>query len=95
MQCSNPAVGAGMGAGRDDVAARPAVLGAYDLDSKLKTPLRAFLRTETGGALVLLSAAIAALVWVNATRPPTTRFGGRCSRSTSAVRASRSNFATG
>jgi Na+/H+ antiporter NhaA len=32
---------------------------------KLKTPLRAFLRTETGGASVLLSAAIAALVWVN------------------------------
>ena len=32
---------------------------------KLKTPLREFLRTETGGALVLLSAAIAALVWVN------------------------------
>ena len=32
---------------------------------KLKTPLRAFLRTETGGALVLLFATIAALVWVN------------------------------
>ncbi|HEY6689755.1 MAG TPA: Na+/H+ antiporter NhaA, partial [Rubrobacter sp.] len=32
---------------------------------KLKTPLRAFLRTETGGALVLLLATIAALVWVN------------------------------
>jgi Na+/H+ antiporter NhaA len=32
---------------------------------KLKTPLRAFLRTETCGASVLLSAAIAALVWVN------------------------------
>src|SRR5215208_361513 len=32
---------------------------------KFKTPLREFLRTETGGALVLLSAAIAALVWVN------------------------------
>jgi Na+/H+ antiporter NhaA len=32
---------------------------------KFQTPLRAFLRTETGGALVLLSAAIAALVWVN------------------------------
>ena len=31
----------------------------------LQTPLREFLRTETGGALVLLSAAIAALVWVN------------------------------
>src|SRR5215212_7006695 len=32
---------------------------------KFKTPLREFLRTETSGALVLLSAAIAALVWVN------------------------------
>ena len=32
---------------------------------KLKTPLREFLRTETGGASILLSAAIAALVWVN------------------------------
>src|SRR4051812_49568098 len=32
---------------------------------RFKTPLREFLRTETGGALVLLSAAIAALVWVN------------------------------
>ena len=31
----------------------------------LQTPLRVFLRTETGGALVLLAAAIAALVWVN------------------------------
>src|SRR3712207_4171791 len=31
----------------------------------LQTPLREFLRTESGGALVLLSAAIAALVWVN------------------------------
>jgi Na+/H+ antiporter NhaA len=33
---------------------------------RLETPLRQFLRTETGGALVLLSATIAALVWVNA-----------------------------
>src|SRR5215212_5996511 len=32
---------------------------------KLQTPLREFLRTETGGASILLSAAIAALVWVN------------------------------
>jgi Na+/H+ antiporter NhaA len=31
----------------------------------LQTPLRAFLRTETGGAAVLLAAAAAALVWVN------------------------------
>jgi Na+/H+ antiporter NhaA len=31
----------------------------------LETPLREFLRTETGGAAVLLAAALAALVWVN------------------------------
>jgi Na+/H+ antiporter NhaA len=31
----------------------------------IQTPLRAFLRTETGGAAVLLTAAVAALVWVN------------------------------
>jgi Na+/H+ antiporter NhaA len=31
----------------------------------LETPLRSFLRTETGGAAVLLAAAVAALVWVN------------------------------
>jgi len=30
------------------------------------TPLRAFLRTETGGAAVLLAGAVAALVWANA-----------------------------
>ncbi|HEX4804583.1 MAG TPA: Na+/H+ antiporter NhaA, partial [Conexibacter sp.] len=32
----------------------------------LGTPLRDYLRTETGGALVLLAAALAALVWANA-----------------------------
>src|SRR5205814_3913775 len=31
----------------------------------LETPLRGFLRTETGSAIVLLAAAIAALVWAN------------------------------
>jgi Na+/H+ antiporter NhaA len=31
----------------------------------LQTPLRRFLRTETGGAAILLAAAIGALVWVN------------------------------
>ena len=31
----------------------------------LQTPLREFLRTETGGAAVLLAATLAALVWVN------------------------------
>jgi Na+/H+ antiporter NhaA len=32
----------------------------------LQTPLRAFLRTETGSAAVLLAAAVAAVVWANA-----------------------------
>src|SRR5438034_2868546 len=31
----------------------------------VQTPLREFLRTETGGAAVLLAAAVAALIWVN------------------------------
>ncbi|HEY6584504.1 MAG TPA: Na+/H+ antiporter NhaA, partial [Gaiellaceae bacterium] len=31
----------------------------------IQTPLRQFLQTETGGAAVLLAAAVAALVWVN------------------------------
>jgi Na+/H+ antiporter NhaA len=31
----------------------------------LETPLREFLRTETGGAAILLAAALVALVWVN------------------------------
>jgi Na+/H+ antiporter NhaA len=35
-------------------------------EQRLETPLRRFLRTETGGASVLLAATIAALVWANA-----------------------------
>jgi Na+/H+ antiporter NhaA len=31
----------------------------------LQTPLRQFLRTETGSAVVLLAATVAALVWAN------------------------------
>ena len=31
----------------------------------MQTPLRVFLRTETGSAVVLVAAAVAALVWVN------------------------------
>src|SRR5262249_28106609 len=31
----------------------------------VQTPLRAFLRTETGGAAVLLAGAVAALIWAN------------------------------
>ena len=32
---------------------------------RLETPLRRFLRTETGGAAVLLAATLAALAWAN------------------------------
>src|SRR4051794_36940287 len=32
---------------------------------RFKSPLRDFLRTESGGAAVLLAATVAALVWVN------------------------------
>ena len=32
----------------------------------LQTPLRSFLRTETGSAAVLLAGVVAALVWANA-----------------------------
>src|SRR5262249_33931158 len=32
---------------------------------RLETPLRSFLRTETGSAAVLLAMAVAAMVWVN------------------------------
>ena len=32
---------------------------------RFKSPLREFLRTESGGAAVLLAATVAALVWVN------------------------------
>src|SRR5437867_5041277 len=44
---------------------RPAFLGTTAWARSLETPLREFLRTETGGAAVLLAAAVAALVWVN------------------------------
>ena len=40
----------------------------------LETPLRSFLRTETGSAAILLFATVAALVWVNADAPSYERF---------------------
>jgi Na+/H+ antiporter NhaA len=51
----------------------------------LEEPLRSFLRTETGSAAILLAAAVAALIWVNAspdsyhsawTTPLSVRIGG-------------------
>jgi Na+/H+ antiporter NhaA len=46
-------------------SAGPLQLGTVWVRSR-QTPLRQFLRTETGGAAVLLAATIAALIWANA-----------------------------
>ena len=54
----------------------------------MQTPLRDFLRTETGGAAVLLAAAVAASSGSTSTRRRTTRSGRRRCRSRSAGRAS-------
>jgi Na+/H+ antiporter NhaA len=49
-----------------DAGARPSAFrGRTAWARSLETPLREFLRTETGGAAFLLAAALAALVWVN------------------------------
>jgi Na+/H+ antiporter NhaA len=48
-----------------DVSASP-FSGRTAWTRNLQTPLRAFLRTETGSAAVLLAAVLAALVWANA-----------------------------
>jgi Na+/H+ antiporter NhaA len=48
-----------------DVSATP-FSGRTAWTRNLQTPLRAFLRTETGSAAVLLAAVLAALVWANA-----------------------------
>ena len=45
-----------------------AIFAAHRWTQNLQTPLRRFLRTETGGAVVLLGATLAALVWAD-TRP--------------------------
>jgi len=44
----------------------------------LQTPLRRFLRTETGGAVVLLTATLAALAWANVDPAGMRRRGTRC-----------------
>src|SRR5580765_2697049 len=50
----------------DDPSARPPPFSGLTAWSRsVETPLREFLRTETGGAAVLLAAAATALVWVN------------------------------
>ena len=75
---------------------RPTFSGRPAWARSLQTPLRAFLRTETGSAAVLLAAAVAALVWVNVDASSyDSRLERRRSRSSSAARASRSTCATG
>ena len=44
---------------------QPRLSGRTAWARNLETPLRTFLRTETGSALLLLAATLAALVWVN------------------------------
>ena len=61
----------------------------------LETPLREFLRTETGSAAILLGATIAALVWVNVDAGSYRTSGRRSSRSASAATRSRWTCASG
>jgi Na+/H+ antiporter NhaA len=48
-----------------DSSGTPGFTGRTAWARSLQTPLGDFLRTETGGAVVLLAATVAALVWVN------------------------------
>jgi len=62
------ASGAGRGglrSGTGDLSAQSLPRGQTAWSRNVETPLRQFLRTEIGGAAVLLGAAVAALVWVN------------------------------
>jgi Na+/H+ antiporter NhaA len=51
--------------GRNGPSRASAFSGRTAWARNVQTPLREFLRTETGGAAVLLAAALAALAWVN------------------------------
>jgi hypothetical protein len=59
-----PAEGGGVSEEHPPEAVR-AFSGRTAWARNLETPLRLFLRTETGSAVVLLGAALAALVWIN------------------------------
>jgi Na+/H+ antiporter NhaA len=54
-----------MSSSSDPNGGQSTFLGRTAWARSLETPLREFLRTETGGAAVLLAAAVTALVWVN------------------------------
>jgi len=61
-----PADGAAIEGAAIEGAGRAGAFSGYTAWARgLETPLREFLRTETGSAAVLLGATIAALVWVN------------------------------
>ena len=49
----------------DQPAAAPANVGRTAWARNLAAPVRSFLSTETGGAMVLLAATIVALLWAN------------------------------
>src|SRR5215212_1180099 len=55
----------GLRSGTGALSAQPLARGQTAWSRNVETPLRQFLRTEIGGAAVLLGAAVAALVWVN------------------------------
>src|SRR5207253_1006089 len=50
----------------DSTAAVASLSGRTAWARNLEEPLRSFLRTETGGAAILLAAALTALIWANA-----------------------------
>jgi Na+/H+ antiporter NhaA len=54
-----------MSSNRDPTGRPPPFSGLTVWSRGVRTPLREFLRTETGGAAVLLAAAVAALAWAN------------------------------
>lgn len=60
-----------------------------------RSPLRDFLRTETGGAAVLVAAALAALLWANAAPSAYTSFWDTACLSASAPTGSRSACGSG
>src|ERR671923_1470393 len=57
------------GAANQRRAARDAFTGRTAWTRNLAAPVRDFLSTETGGAVVLLAAAVAALGWANSPWP--------------------------